>query len=151
MAQAPRLVFFFKGRMNVRVNITSNRGIYWICKRIWFYGRVYMPTTLPNDPLCIHAMQICHRIVRSCWLSGTPICWTREHIICSWYQNIVTRGVKKKEKGFPQVGLSLPGQIQIQQTVPFQPYSELLSDLIPNFQITQNRHTPLALAMNPCT
>lgn len=82
---------FLKGGKNVRVNITMNRGIYWICKCIWFYDRVYMPITLPNDPLCIHAMQICHRIVRSRWLSGAPICWTREHIICSWYQNIMTR------------------------------------------------------------
>lgn len=84
------LVFFFWKGMNVRVNITANRGIYSTCKRVWFYDEVYMPTTLPNDPLCIHAMQICRHVVRSCWWSAAPICWTRERIICLWYQNIVT-------------------------------------------------------------
>lgn len=30
------------------------------------YDGVYMPITLPNDPLCIHSMEICSGIVRSC-------------------------------------------------------------------------------------
>lgn len=149
MARVSHLVFL-KGRMNVRVNITLNRGIYWICKRIWFYDRVYMPTTLPNDPLCIHAMQICHCVVRSHWLSGAPICWTREHIICSWYQNIMTcRGEKN---GFHKSDPTCLVKFSTGKHIcPLQPDSELISGLIPNFQVIENRHTPLALTVKPHT
>lgn len=144
MAQASRL-FFLKGGMNVRVNITLNRGIYWICKRIWFYDRVYMPTTLPNDPLCIHAMQICHRIVRSGWLSGAPICWTREHIICSWYQNIMTRRGEKHflHKSDPAYLVKCGPVKHISKRIAlFQPGSELISGY---FQTSKSPRTDTPL------
>lgn len=85
--------------MNVRVNITWNRGIYWICKRVFFYDRGRHANNASKWPTLYsrNANLPTASLDPVDWVV-LPICWTREHIICSWYQNIVTRREVGEEK-----------------------------------------------------